>query len=146
MTLLAFGRPFWPLFLHVLGAMSLVGAVLAAAIVSWAGWPRPETAALRRTAFASLAVVGVPAYTLMRACAQWIYADEGWTGHGDPTWLGIGFGVADAGLLLLLVLLGVAFWWQRSGVALAARLVAGLSSLYLLLLAVAWLAMSGKWG
>lgn len=145
MTLLAYSRPFWPLFLHVLGAMALVGAVLAAAIVSSVAWSRPEAVPLRRTAFASLAVVGTPAYALMRACAQWIYSDEGWTGHGDPTWLGIGFGVADAGLLLLLLLLGVAFWWQRSGGAIAARLVAGLSSLYLLLLAVGWLAMSGKW-
>jgi len=29
---------------------------------------------------------------------------------------------------------------------LAGRIVAGLSSAYLVLLAVAWLAMSGKWG
>ena len=27
--LLAYSRPFWPLFLHVLGAMMLFGAILA---------------------------------------------------------------------------------------------------------------------
>ena len=28
--MIAFSRPFWPLFLHVLGAMTLFGAVLTA--------------------------------------------------------------------------------------------------------------------
>ena len=71
---------------------------------------------------------------------------EGFSGDNDPTWIGIGFAVAEPGLVLLLVALGFAFWWQRSGKAVAGRVVAGLSTLYALLLAVAWLAMSGKWG
>jgi hypothetical protein len=82
----------------------------------------------------------------MRLAGQWIYSKEGWSGNNDPTWLGIGFGVADAGLLLLLVSAGVAFWWKRSSKPVAGRILAVLSSLYLVLLAVAWLAMSGKWG
>jgi hypothetical protein len=142
---IAFSRPFWPLFLHVLGAMTLVGAVFVVSLVSWIGWRRSDLAVLRRTAFAASAAVAVPAFVVMRAAGQWIYSKEGWSGADDPTWLGIGFGVSDAGLLLLLAMTGAAFWWKRGGKALAGRIVAGLSTVYLVLLAVAWLAMSGKW-
>jgi hypothetical protein len=142
---IAFSRPFWPLFLHVLGAMTLVGAVLTAMIVSYVAWRRPGAAVLGRVAFRALVLVGVPAYVVMRAAAQWIYSKEGYSGDNDPTWLGIGFGVADAGVLLLLVTIGVAYWWQRGNKPLAGRILAGFSTLYLLALALAWLAMSGKW-
>ena len=135
----------FPLFLHVLGAMVLFGAALTSTVVSTAGWRRPDAGALRRTSFWALLAVGVPGYVAMRGGAQWIYSKEGFSGDDDPTWLGIGFIIADAGLLVLLLTIGFAYWWRRSGNAVAARIVAGLSSLYLVLLAVAWLAMSGKW-
>jgi hypothetical protein len=136
----------FPLFLHVLGAMTLFGAVVATTIVSAVAWPRPDAAILRRAALRSLLFVAIPAYVLMRAGAQWIYSKEGFSGKNDPTWIGIGFGVADAGLLVLIVTTAFAFWWSRSGKAVPARIVAGLSAVYLVLLGVAWLAMSGKWG
>jgi hypothetical protein len=142
----AYSRPFWPLFLHVLGAMTLVGALLAVMLVSWVAWRRPEIAVLRRTAWTTLIAVALPAYIVMRLAGQWIYSKEGFSGNDDPTWLGVGFGVADAGLLLLLITIGASFWWLRSGKSVAGRIVAVLSAVYLVLLAVAWLAMSGKWG
>jgi hypothetical protein len=142
---IAFSRPFWPLFLHVLGAMTLVGALLAVVLVSAVAWRRPDLAVLRRAAWSGLIVVALPAYLVMRLAGQWIYSKEGFSGDNDPTWLGIGFGVGDLGLLLLLVTIGVAFWWRRGAKPVAGRIVAVLSSLYLVLLAVAWLAMSGKW-
>jgi hypothetical protein len=141
----SYTRPFWPLFLHVIGAMTLVGAVLTAAIVSWVAWRRPVTPILARTAFAALAFVGVPAYVVMRIFAQVIASDEGLK-HNLPSWVTIGQGVADGGLLLLLVSAGCAFWWARSAKPVAGRIVAVLSAVYLVLLAIAWLAMSGKWG
>jgi hypothetical protein len=143
---IAYSRPFWPLFLHVLGAMSLFGAVLTVLIVSYAGWSRPTASFLPRAAFRAT-IVAVPAYLVMRGAAQWIYSKEGWGTGGakDPSWIGIGFGVADGGLLLLLILLGVSFWWSRTGRLLAGRIVAVVSTIYVLALAVAWLAMSGKW-
>jgi len=144
--MLAAGRPFFPLFLHVFGAMVLTGAVLAALIVSAAAWRRNDVVLLRRAGFWALGVVGVPAYVAMRVGAQWIYSQEGFSGDADPTWLGIGFAAADIGLLVLLITIGVAYWWRRSGKPLAGHIVAGLSTVYLLMLAVAWLAMSGKWG
>jgi hypothetical protein len=136
----------FPLFLHVLGAMVLVGAALATSIVSTAGWRRPDAVVLRRTAFWSLLLVGIPAYAAMRGGAQWIYSKEGYSGDADPTWVGIGFIIADAGLLVLLITTGFAFWWRRSGKAAAARTVAVLANVYLVMLTVAMLAMSGKWG
>jgi hypothetical protein len=143
---IAFSRPFWPLFLHVLGAMALVGAILTAALVSWVAWRRSDLAVLRRAAWASLVFVALPAYVVMRGAGQWIYSKEGFSGKNDPTWLGVGFGVADMGLLLLLITIGVAYWWRRGAKPVAGRIVAVLSSVYLVLLAIAWLAMSGKWG
>ena len=144
--MIGYSRPFWPLFLHVLGAMTLVGAILAVLLVSFVAWRRPDIAILRHTAWTTLVAVALPAYLVMRLAGQWIYAKEGYSGKGDPTWLGVGFGVGDMGLLLLLVLIGVAFWWRRGAKPVAGRIVAGLSSVYLVLLAIAWLAMSGKWG
>jgi hypothetical protein len=143
---IAYSRPFLPLFLHVLGAMVLVGAMLAVLVVAVAAWRRPEVAALRRAALWTLLVVALPAWVVMRIGAQWIHTEEfGSSSGGDPTWIAIGFAVADLGLLFLLATSGVAFWWNRAGTTLAGRLVGGLTGLYLAMLAVAWLAMSGKW-
>lgn len=144
--MIASARPFWPLFLHVLGAMTLVGAVLTVALLSWVAWARPALGILRRAAWTTLLAVALPSYLLMRLAGQWIYSKEGFDGQNDPTWLGVGYGVADLGMLLLLLTLGVAFWWKRQGKAVAGRIVAVLSSVYLVALAIAWLAMSGKWG
>jgi hypothetical protein len=144
-VILALGRPFWPLFLHVLGAMTLFGAVLAATVLAAAAWRRPLPV-LARSTFWTLLAAALPAWIVMRVDAQWIYSNEGFTGKGDPSWLGIGFGVADAGLVILLVATALAFWWSRGGRAFAGRIVAGLTGVYLALLCVAWLAMSAKWG
>ena len=143
--MIAAGRPFWPLFLHVLGAMVLVGAMLTVLILAAAASRRPASP-LPKSAFRTLLILAIPAWLLMRACGQWIYSEEGWSGDDDPTWLGIGYMVGDLGLLVLLITTGVAFWWSRSRKPLAGRIVGGLSVVYLVLLGIAWLAMSGKWG
>jgi hypothetical protein len=135
-----------PLFLHVLGAMVLVGAVATAALLSFVAWRRPRVPLYGRAAFWSLLAVGLPAYVVMRVGAQWTYSKEGFSGKHDPTWVGIGFLAADLGLLLLLVTTGIAFWWKRRGKTVAGRAVSVLTSVYLVLLAVAWFAMAAKWG
>ena len=146
MTVLAFSRPFWPLFLHVLGAMTTVGAVLTAVILTTVAWSRPDVAILRRATFTTL-LTAIPFYILLRVFAEVMYSDEKDVfGGNDPTWVGIGYLTSDAGILILLISIGVAFWWQRSGKPVAGRIVAGLSSLLLVLLTIAMLAMSGKWG
>jgi hypothetical protein len=134
----------FPLFLHVFGAMVLFGAMLATSALSIVGWRVPTVA---RSTFWALLAAAIPAWIVMRVGAQWAYSKE----HHqlfeeDPSWIGIGFTVADLGAPILLLATGFAFWWQRSQKTVAARVVSGLAVLYLILLAVAWLAMSGKWG
>jgi hypothetical protein len=145
-TILAFSRPFWPLFLHVLGAMLTFGAILTAVLLSYVTLGRPDAAFLRRATFRAL-LLAIPFYVLLRVFAQIIYnREKDVFGGNDPTWVGVGFITSDLGLLILLAAIGCAYWWTRSGKALAGRFVAGLSSILLVLLTVAMLAMSGKWG
>ncbi len=136
MTLLATSRPFWPLFLHVLGAMVLFGAVLTAAITGVAKLPRATLASLG---------AAIPAWVVTLVGAFWIEHDEG-LDKSNATWLGIGHLVLELGLLVLLGALGTAYWWSRSDKPLAGRISTSLAGVYLVLLSVALLAMSGKWG
>jgi undecaprenyl pyrophosphate phosphatase UppP len=133
--MLAYSRPFWPLFLHVFGAMTLYGTIITALLLAWTK---------RAAATFTTLLIAIPCYVVFRVFAQVIYSDEDFA--KDPTWIGIGFMASDFGLLLLLLSLGIAFWWKRSGRPVAGRTVAGLSAVYLVLLTVAMLAMSGKWG
>jgi hypothetical protein len=142
---IAFSRPFLPLFLHVLGAMLLFGSVLTATITSWSGWRRPDVAVLRHATFWALVAVAIPAWLLTRIFAQVMLSKEDDV-YDDPTWVGIGFIATEPGLLILLAAIGCAFWWRRSSKPRAGRIAAVLCALYLVLLAIAWLAMSGKWG
>jgi len=143
---IAFSRPFWPLFLHVLGAMTTVGAILTALLLLLAAWKRPDAVFLRRATFTTL-LAAIPFYALLRVFGQVMYnREKDAFGGNDPTWVGIGFIFADAGALLLLITIGLAFWWLRSGKAIAARIATGTSSVLLVLLTIAMLAMSGKWG
>jgi hypothetical protein len=92
-----------PLFVHVLGAMILVGGLLAAAASVLAG--RGDVRTLR-IGVLSLLFVCLPGYLVMRGGAEWIYSQE----HldqlpDDPAWLTIGLITADGGGLLLLIAL-----------------------------------------
>ncbi len=133
--MIAYTGPFWPAFLHVLGAMVLFGTVLAAFVAGAAGF--------RAAAFRSL-LVAVPAWILMRAGAQWTYSN-GYSAIQHQTWLRLGFNIADGGLIVLLLAIGAAYWSQRTPNLRVSRVATGLNGVYLLLLAVAWLAMAGKW-
>jgi hypothetical protein len=128
--------PFWPLFLHVLGAMLLFGAVLAALITGLAG---------HRNATFKAWLVAVPAWILMRGGAAWVYSN-GYSAVKSQAWLQIGMNIGDGGLIVLLLGLGAAYWSQRTSSPRAARIASALGGVYLVLLAVAWLAMTGKWG
>jgi hypothetical protein len=141
-----FSRPFWPLFLHVLGAMTTIGAILTVVVLSYVSWSRPDAAFLRRATLTTL-LTTIPFYILLRVFAEVMYSKEkdGFGGN-DPTWVGIGYITSDAGFLVLLITIGLAFWWRRSEKPVAGRIVAVLSTVLLLMLTVAMLAMSGKWG
>jgi hypothetical protein len=106
MSLLAAIRPDdwnFALLLHVLGAMLLVGGLLAAVISLSLGW-RDDSVTLPRLGFRSLLFVAFPAWWLMRIAGQWIASKEGFDGTGEePAWLGIGYITAEAGGLLILI-------------------------------------------
>jgi len=93
-----------PLLLHVLGAMILVGGLLTGA--SALAFARGNVGNLR-LGYWSLLAVALPGWILMRVGAQWIYSEQGWDDVPDnvdePAWLGIGYIVAEAGGLILLV-------------------------------------------
>jgi len=104
-TIVATVRPHaWDvaLFLHVLGAMILVGGLLTGA--ACLGLARGDARFLR-LGYRSLWAVALPGWLLMRVGAEWIASKEGWTHKGvpTPTWLNIGFIIADAGGLILLI-------------------------------------------
>ena len=105
MTIVAAVRPdSWdfPLLVHVLGAMILVGGLLAGA--SSLAYARGDVKHLR-LGYWSLLAVALPGWLVMRIGAEWIASKEPW-GHNNvptPTWFDIGFILADAGGLILLI-------------------------------------------
>jgi hypothetical protein len=150
MMLVAATRPdSWdfPLFVHVLGAMILVGGLLAGA--SSLAFARGDVRFLR-LGYRSLLAVALPGWILMRIGAEWIASREGWTKKGvpTPTWLNIGMAIADVGGLILLVSLisgGIGVRRLRAGKGsglLKATLVLSIALLAAYLVAV-W-AMAGK--
>ena len=150
MSVLAVIRPdSWnfPLFLHVLGATILVGGLFTGA--SSLGFARGDVRFLR-VGYWSLLAVSLPGWILMRAGGEWIASREGWTKKGvpTPTWLDMGFLLADGGGMVLLVSLivgGIGVYRLRDGKG-SGLLKATLALAVVLLAAyvvVAW-AMAGK--
>jgi hypothetical protein len=132
------------LFVHVLGAMALVGAVITSAGAAFIGW-RDVTPRLRRFSYLPLLTVALPGWIIMRVGAEWTYSKE----HLDklpksPTWLGIGYTVADGGgvlLLLALILGGIGYRRGRDGLLKASAVLAAI--LVVAYLVAVW-AMGGK--
>ena len=128
--------------------MILVGGLLAGAATL--GYARGEARFLR-LGYWTLLAVSLPGWVLMRIGAGWISSKEGWDDLPDelvPTWLTIGFFVADLGGLILLVSLivgGIGVYRLRQGKGsglLRATMVLSLVLLAAYLVA-AW-AMTGK--
>ena len=138
-----------PLFLHVFGAMILVGGLLSCAGIL--GYAKGD-ARMLRLGYWSLLAVSLPGWVLMRIGGEWIYSREGWDdlpeGFDDPAWLATGAFIADIGGLILLVALvvgGVGVYRLREGKGsslLRATLVLSIVLLAAYLVAV-W-AMAGK--
>jgi hypothetical protein len=106
MSVLASIRPHsWdvPLFLHVLGAMVMVGGFVLA-ITALASSVR--NGQVSRLGFRALLYGALPGFIVMRVGAQLIYDKEFPNNPSkDPSWVGIGFIVADPTLLFLLIAL-----------------------------------------
>jgi hypothetical protein len=160
MTTLAAIRPDdvnFPLFLHVLGAMLLVGLLLAVASAILIGWRRdPEDAVgLTRMGLWTLILGVFPSYVLMRIGAQWTESQEFGDLEGaakeaveDSAWLGIGYLTADIGALLILIsivlaIIGLRRTKRGGGIGLG-RAVGIISTLLLAAYVVAVWAMTTK--
>jgi hypothetical protein len=139
---------FFPLFLHIAGAMVLVGALTLASLYLIASW-RSGSVALIRTAYMSLFYAALPGYIVFRVGAEWIADKEG-LADSDLTWIGIGYGVSDLGALLLIIALvigGISIRRMNRGRTpspIAARIVTALVSLVLVAYLVAVWAMTAK--
>jgi hypothetical protein len=136
----------FPLFVHVLGAMILVGGLVAGAGVL--GVARGDARFLR-LGYWSLLAVSLPGWVIMRIGAAWIYSKEDWDDVPDePGWLETGAVIGDVGgpiLLISLIVGGVGVYRLREGRGaglLKATLVLSLVLLAAYVVAV-W-AMAGK--
>jgi hypothetical protein len=117
-TVLAAIRPDdwnFPLFLHVLSAMVLFGAVVLA-VLSVAGGSRAGL----RLGFRSLLMGAIPAWIAMRLSAQWIASEENLLDEGvdTPAWVDIGFITSEGSFLVLIaatVCAGIGARRERSG-------------------------------
>jgi hypothetical protein len=92
-----------PLLLHVLGATVLVGVLAACAVLLVVSLRADDRVAAVRFAFRTILIGAIPAYLAMRVGAEWI-ADKENLVDSDAAWIGIGYGTADGGLLLLLIM------------------------------------------
>jgi hypothetical protein len=128
-----------PLFLHVLGAMVLVGGLVFATTALFAA-SRGGSFASLRVGYRSLLFAALPGWIAMRASAQWLLDEEGLE-DVDAAWIDIGFIAAEPGLLLLIagtVLAGLALGRARRapeatagvGVRIAAGLILVLLTAY----------------
>jgi hypothetical protein len=142
MTVLGAIRPDdWnlPLFLHVLGAMVLVGALVLVAL-SLASARGDDSAAGLRLAYRSLLLGVIPAWIVMRLSAQWIASKEGLDDLDEPpAWVDIGFMTSEPTLLLLIaatICAGIASRRAREG----GRAFGGLNTAALVLVTITLLA------
>ncbi len=137
------------LFVHVLGAMLLVGALFAVALATALGWRRTDDAiGLTRFGLRTLLIGVLPSYIVMRVGAQWVEAEQDYPDGFDPAWLGIGYVTADVGVLLIvvsIVLSVLGLRKLRSGTGLRFGRTVGVISLVLLVayLVAVW-AMTAK--
>ena len=146
MSVLAAIRPdSWnfPLFLHVLGAMTMFGSLILAATALAGG--------ARQLGFRALLWAAIPAWFVMRVSAEWIADKEGLNDlDEEPAWVGIGYITSEPGLLLMIVATVLASMGARrardggDGGGAQVRVALGLVSLMLLVYLVAIGAMTTK--
>jgi hypothetical protein len=106
----------FPLFLHVAGAMLLVGALVVVVATMAGALRRGDGAAVLAGLASRTLLLGVlPTYLLMRAGAEWIASKE--DVPSDADWVGIGYAVADGGLLLTIIAAVLAWLAARRGAA-----------------------------
>ncbi len=133
-----------PLFLHVLGAMLLVGCLFAVAFATMLGRAPDRAPGMARFGLKTLLLGVLPSYILMRVGAQWVEAEQDYPDDFDPAWIGIGYITADIGALLILISAILAGVGLRRGNVRLARIVGVVSVILLAAFLVAVWAMTAK--
>lgn len=134
----------FPLFVHIVGAVLFAGGLLSCTAIL--GLARGD-ARLLRFGYWTLLAVALPGYIILRVGAEWVLSKEG---LGEPTWLDIGYIIADLAALLLLISLiagGVGVYRMRDGKG--TRLLQTTLALSVVMLAASFVAvwaMAGKPG
>ena len=94
--------PAFGVFLHVLAAMTLVGALVLASSALISAW-RSDSPPLMRLSFRALLWAALPSWIVMRGTAEWIASEEGYSDLDDPpNWIDLGYMIAEPTLLLLI--------------------------------------------
>jgi hypothetical protein len=110
----------FPLLVHVLGAMLLVGTLTVALTILVGAWRRKgdptEAAAMRRVGFQTLLVAAIPSYVVMRVGAEWIASEEE-LDEAEAEWVDVGYITADIGAVVLIAATAVAWVAVRRGAA-----------------------------
>jgi hypothetical protein len=142
-----------PLIVHVLGAMALVGLLVAASVSLVLAWRVDDADAARgltRFGLWSLVAGVLPAWVVMRVGAQWVYSREGWDeAPEEPGWLGVGYLTADLGgivlaVAILLAIVGLRRLGQAERPPGVARVAGAIAALMLAAYVVAIWAMTAK--
>ena len=134
------------LFTHVLGAMILVGGLVAGS--SLLAFARGD-AGLLRLGYWTLVAVGVPSYAVLWGAGHWVYTEQGLDEVPiDAAWTTIGFLVVEIGAVVFLAALVLGFLGVRRATAgegdrLVQATVALCTILIAALVVAAW-AMSAK--
>jgi hypothetical protein len=97
-----------PLFVHVLGAMVLVGAAATGVRAAFVSGPAAATGWTTRLAYRTFLLAALPAFVVMRVGAEWIRTKEFGSGV-DPHFVIVGYTVADFGGVLLVA--GIVLSW-----------------------------------
>jgi uncharacterized membrane protein len=135
----------FPLLLHVLGAMLLVGSLFAVGFATLLGWRSPDRASgLARFGLKTLLLGVLPSYILMRVGAQWTESEQNYPDDFEATWIDIGYITADIGALLVLISAILAGVGLRSGSVRMGRIVGVISFVLLAAFLVAVWAMTAK--
>ena len=135
-----------PLFLHVLGAMLLVGCLFAVGLATVLGRSSERAPGLARFGLKTLLLGVLPAYILMRIGAQWTESEQSYPDDFEATWIDIGYITADIGALLILISAILAGIGLRRGNVRLARIVGVVSIVLLAAFLVAVWAMTAKPG
>ena len=89
------------LFVHVLGAMVLVGSLVLAGTVLAGAWT-DGSAERVRLGSRTLLVAVFPSYLVMRIFGQVLESRDDYETAEESAWIGIGYGTTELGLLLII--------------------------------------------